>query len=161
MRRIVDEFTNLKISRQRKWQLRRAKEGKCIKCGARVAVNSIFCVSHNVKTAVYNHERKYPGKKPLNSKWLKLASYNGGIPARPPRKKVQEPRMSISSKRMMTEKEAGDYVGLPALFSKMQQAGWIKSAVQRPKMKLYDLKHLDACCDRLSIGEFPDTSDLR
>ena len=79
MRRIVDEFTDLKLSRQRKWQLRRAKEGKCIKCGARVAVSSVLCVKHNVKTAVYNHERKYPGKKPLNSKWLKLANYNGAF----------------------------------------------------------------------------------
>jgi hypothetical protein len=72
VRRIIDEFTDLEISRQRKWQLRRAKEGKCIKCGARAAVSSILCVRHNVKTAVYNHERKYPGKKPLNSKWLKF-----------------------------------------------------------------------------------------
>jgi hypothetical protein len=75
-RRIEDEFTDLKISRQRKWQLRRAKEGKCIKCGARAAVGSTLCVRHHVKTALYNHERNNPGKKPLNSKWLKLASHS-------------------------------------------------------------------------------------
>jgi hypothetical protein len=76
MRRIEDEFTDLKISRQRKWQLRHAKEGKCTKCGAAAAVSSAFCIRHNVKSALRTHERNYPGKKPYNSKWLKLASHN-------------------------------------------------------------------------------------
>ncbi len=33
MKIIIDEFTNLPVSKQRKWALRRAKEGKCIICG--------------------------------------------------------------------------------------------------------------------------------
>jgi hypothetical protein len=74
VRRIVDEFTDLEVSRQRKWQLRRAKEGKCIKCGAAAAPGSGLCVRHHVKTALYHHQRNSPGKKPLNSKWLKLAT---------------------------------------------------------------------------------------
>ena len=32
-KKIVDEFTDLPISRQQKWQLRRAKEGRCVICG--------------------------------------------------------------------------------------------------------------------------------
>jgi hypothetical protein len=104
VKRILDEFTDLELSRQRKWQLRRAKEGRCIKCGATAAPGSGLCVKHHVQTALYHHQRNSPGKKPSNSKWLKLASHNGGIPARPPRKKVQEPRMGISTKRMMTGK---------------------------------------------------------
>jgi len=32
-RKINDEFTDLAISRQQKWQLRRAKEGRCVICG--------------------------------------------------------------------------------------------------------------------------------
>ena len=34
-RAIQDEFTDLPISRQRKWQLRRSKTGKCQQCGQR------------------------------------------------------------------------------------------------------------------------------
>ena len=30
---IIDEFTDLRVSRQRKWQLRRQKEGLCPRCG--------------------------------------------------------------------------------------------------------------------------------
>ena len=77
-RRIEDEFTDLKISRQRKWQLRHAKEGKCIKCGAAAAVGSPLCVRHNLKSALRAHARNNPGRKPYNSRWLKLASRNAG-----------------------------------------------------------------------------------
>lgn len=30
---ILDEFTNLDVSRQRKYQLRKRKQGKCVICG--------------------------------------------------------------------------------------------------------------------------------
>lgn len=30
---IKDEFTDLKVSRQRKWQLRKERDGKCRRCG--------------------------------------------------------------------------------------------------------------------------------
>lgn len=64
--------------------------------------------------------------------------------------------IKISTKRMLTRAEAGNYVGLPALLGRMENAGWIRPAVTRPKMRLYDLKKLDLCCDRLAAGEFPE-----
>ncbi len=46
---IKDEFANLKISRQRKYQLRMAKAEKCMICGE-PAVHSSKCLTHLVKT---------------------------------------------------------------------------------------------------------------
>jgi hypothetical protein len=62
----------------------------------------------------------------------------------------------VSTKRMMNEDESGDYVGVPALLVRMESAGWIKPAVRRRKIKLYDLRDLDRCCDRLAAGEWPE-----
>lgn len=55
----------------------------------------------------------------------------------------------------MTRDESGDYVGIPALFHRMELCGWIKAAVSRRKMKLYDKIDLDYCIDRAKAGEFP------
>ena len=74
MRKLIrDEFTDLDITNQRKWQLRRAKEGNCIICGARAADGSTRCLKHNIQMALRNHERNCPDKKPTNGKWLRLA----------------------------------------------------------------------------------------
>jgi hypothetical protein len=62
----------------------------------------------------------------------------------------------VSTKRMMNLDEAGDYVGVPALLTRMELAGWIEPRVKRRKMRLYDLNDLDGCCDRLAAGEFPE-----
>ena len=61
-----------------------------------------------------------------------------------------------STKRMMSEAEAGSYVGAPALLDRMVKSGWIEPAVRRGKLKLYDLRKLDECCDRLTAGDFPE-----
>ena len=37
--RIIDEFTDLPISRQRKYQLRMAKQGRCVNCGKKATRN--------------------------------------------------------------------------------------------------------------------------
>jgi len=37
----------------------------------------------------------------------------------------------------------------------MFKAGWIKPVVDRRKCRLFDVKMLDGCCDRLALGEFP------
>lgn len=57
-KKIVDEFTDLPISRQQKWQLRRAKEGRCVICG-QPKVTAWHCLKH----AIANREwaRKYSG----------------------------------------------------------------------------------------------------
>jgi hypothetical protein len=63
--------------------------------------------------------------------------------------------VTISNKRMLTRDEAGEYVGVPIILTKMEAAGWIKPAVHQRKIVLYDLRALDKCCDRLAAGEFP------
>jgi len=45
MQRINDEFTDLKVSKQRKYQLRRAREERCIICGEPV-VHGARCLRH-------------------------------------------------------------------------------------------------------------------
>jgi hypothetical protein len=52
-RRIDDEFKNLPISRQRKYQLRRQRDKRCTQCGAPVAEGS-RCLKH----LILSRERK-------------------------------------------------------------------------------------------------------
>lgn len=47
-KRIVDEFANLPISRQRKYQMRMKREGCCTECG-KPAVQGSRCLKHLVK----------------------------------------------------------------------------------------------------------------
>jgi hypothetical protein len=48
MSRVIDDqFTHLPVTSQRKWQLRRHAEGKCIIC-ARPQVMQFFCLKHAV-----------------------------------------------------------------------------------------------------------------
>jgi hypothetical protein len=44
-RKIEDEFSHLPVSRGRKYQLRRHKEGRCIKCGQPQAA-AYLCLRH-------------------------------------------------------------------------------------------------------------------
>ena len=71
-KKIIDEFTSLPISRQQKWQLRRAKEGRCVICGEPKAT-----AWHCLKHAIANREwaRKYSGSVRRNKTLTyKLAS---------------------------------------------------------------------------------------
>jgi len=63
---------------------------------------------------------------------------------------------ATSPKELIDEKGAGIYLHIPQLLVKMEKAGWIKPVVKRGRMKLYRLKHLDHCVDRLEAGEFPE-----
>jgi len=65
-----------------------------------------------------------------------------------------------STARLLTKDDAGQYVGVPALLDKMVSAKWIKPAVSRRKILLFDVKALDQCCDRLALGDFPGEGDL-
>ena len=53
--KIHDEFTNLKISRQRKWQLRREqRDGRCLLAGCAAPVAAYGkCLTHAVETRDY------------------------------------------------------------------------------------------------------------
>jgi hypothetical protein len=47
-KRIQDEFTHLKISRQRKYQLRMLRDRRCTECGA-PAVQGTRCLKHLIR----------------------------------------------------------------------------------------------------------------
>jgi hypothetical protein len=71
-KKIIDEFMDLPISRQRKWQLRRAKEGSCFICGEPI-VTAWHCLKHAV--ASRESARKYSGSVRRNkSLTYRLAS---------------------------------------------------------------------------------------
>jgi hypothetical protein len=67
--RIQDEFTNLNISRQRKYQLRRQREQRCTECGAPV-VRGSRCLEHLVKAR--ERQRK---KRGLKRRYYNTLSY--------------------------------------------------------------------------------------
>jgi len=58
--RIQDEFTNLPISRQRKYQLRMQRDCRCTECGE-AAVQGSRCLKHLVKAR--ERQRKKRGLK--------------------------------------------------------------------------------------------------
>jgi hypothetical protein len=62
---IKDEFTNLRVSRQRKYQLRMRRDGRCTKCGEPIARGMVLCVKHLVQARermrkVTGARRRYP-----------------------------------------------------------------------------------------------------
>ena len=57
---IKDEFTKLAISRQRKYQLRMKREGRCTECGEPAALGS-RCLKHLVRAR--ERQRKKLGLK--------------------------------------------------------------------------------------------------
>jgi hypothetical protein len=70
MRRpIQDEFTHLAISRQRKYQLRKQRQGRCTECGEPAAQGS-RCLKHLVKAR--ERQRK---KRGLKRRYYNTLSY--------------------------------------------------------------------------------------
>jgi hypothetical protein len=65
---IQDEFTPLPISRGRKWQLRHAKAGLCMKC-SRPAVSSRLCEKHCIQQA-WQRREKLNSRHPKKGKWV-------------------------------------------------------------------------------------------
>ncbi len=59
-KRIVDEFTKLRVSRQRKYQLRMQRDKRCTECGE-PAVQGSRCLKHLVKAR--ERQRKKRGLK--------------------------------------------------------------------------------------------------
>ena len=54
---IQDEFTHLKISRQRKYQLRMNRDNRCTECGA-PAVEGSRCLNHLVRARERQRKKK-------------------------------------------------------------------------------------------------------
>jgi hypothetical protein len=67
--RIQDEFTELPISRQRKYQLRMKRDKKCTECGQPAAEGS-RCLKHLVKAR--ERQRK---KRGLKRRYFNTLSY--------------------------------------------------------------------------------------
>jgi hypothetical protein len=68
-RRIQDEFTDLSISRQRKYQLRKQRDRKCTECG-QPAIQGSRCLKHLVKAR--ERQRK---KRGLKRRYYNTLSY--------------------------------------------------------------------------------------
>jgi hypothetical protein len=68
-KRIEDEFTTLKISRGRKWQLRRVKAGLCIRCNRPIAPGQELCVKHRIEQALA-YRKKLNSRRPHKGKWV-------------------------------------------------------------------------------------------
>lgn len=66
---IVDEFTQLPISRQRKYQMRRQRDKRCTECGDPAAQGS-RCLKHLVKAR--ERQRK---KRGLKRRYYNTLSY--------------------------------------------------------------------------------------
>jgi hypothetical protein len=66
---IVDEFTHLPISRQRKYQMRRQRDKRCTECGDPAAQGS-RCLKHLVKAR--ERQRK---KRGLKRRYYNTLSY--------------------------------------------------------------------------------------
>jgi hypothetical protein len=67
--RIVDEFTRLPISRQRKYQLRMQRDKRCTECGEPAAQGS-RCLKHLIRAR--ERQRK---KRGLKRRYYKTLSY--------------------------------------------------------------------------------------
>ncbi len=70
--KIIDEFTNAPVTRQRKQQLRRKKRGICQKCDDRVwkGVSTVLCKKHTIKHRDIAHV-----KRGCKRRYLKARSY--------------------------------------------------------------------------------------
>ena len=66
---IIDEFTHLPISRQRKYQMRRQRDKRCTECGEPAAKGS-RCLKHLVKAR--ERQRK---KRGLKRRYCNTLSY--------------------------------------------------------------------------------------
>jgi len=67
--RIEDEFTNLQISRQRKYQLRKQRDKKCTECGEPAAIGS-RCLKHLIIARERQRE-----KRGLKRRYFNTLSY--------------------------------------------------------------------------------------
>ena len=85
-RRIKDEFTDLPISRQRKYQLRMQRDQRCTECGE-AAVQASRCLKHLIKAR--ERQRKSRG---LKRRYYGTLSYKLELAAKP---KTQRGRKSL------------------------------------------------------------------
>jgi len=90
-RRIEDEFTDLPVSRQRKYQLRMKRDRRCTECGE-PAVQGSRCLKHLVKAR--ERQRK---KRGLKRRYHGTLSYR--LQAAVRRKRRNATRRSVAASR--------------------------------------------------------------
>jgi hypothetical protein len=78
---IVDEFTSLPISRQRRYQLRKHRDRKCIRCGQQAVNQGYFCETHrqvhNVLTRELHRKRSdFKHRDYKSESWLFLFQWS-------------------------------------------------------------------------------------
>lgn len=61
--KIVDDLTDLDLSRQRKYQIRNMRSGLCIECGDLAFCQTLFCAEHNVKKGIQHAGRNRHGPR--------------------------------------------------------------------------------------------------
>ena len=89
---IKDEFTALKVSRGRKWQLRRIKAGLCTRCNNPVAPGLELCVQHKIEQALA-YRKKLNSPRPHKGKWV------GGAEKPDPKTVVRQHRQTTALKQ--------------------------------------------------------------
>ena len=67
-RKIIDDLAFLNVSRQRKYQLRKLRAGRCIICGRDAYEETLFCLDHNHKRGIQNPGRN--GRRETTTKYL-------------------------------------------------------------------------------------------
>ena len=72
--KIKDKFTNLPVSRQRKYQLRKKKNGLCILCG-KPRVTAMHCLEHAIA-------KRESDRRRYNSLTYRLAAAANGKAAK-------------------------------------------------------------------------------
>ena len=90
-KRIQDEFTGLRVSRQRKYQLRMKRDRRCTECGE-PAVQGSRCLKHLVKAR--ERQRK---KRGLTRRYYGTLSYRLQSAARKSRSAAPRRRRSVSA----------------------------------------------------------------
>ena len=94
-RRIQDEFTELPISRQRKYQLRMQRDRRCTECGE-PAIQGSRCLKHLVKARERQRKKRGLKRRYYGTLSYKLQS-DGLKPRRPGSPRLRSQRLMRAS----------------------------------------------------------------
>ncbi len=71
-RKVADEVADLPLSRQRKYQLRKVRDGQCMLCGQEAYMGTVLCYDHHIKRGV-----RRPGRNKSHAITLPDAQESG------------------------------------------------------------------------------------
>jgi len=87
---IKDEFTDLRISRQRKYQLRMLRDKRCTECGE-PAVQGSRCLKHLIKARERQRKKRGLKRRYYNTLSYRLQELEEGKSKKPTRKSPRAP----------------------------------------------------------------------